>query len=302
MCFALLKGSPMKGHVEKLFPMNSVEIPEEKLTFTVDENGVEYEMRMLGLKYAEKTEETTAEVGDTVYCTSDAFADNRTVIVYTSAAIPGTEEVSAALCGKSMGDCVETELCGKRVALTVSKIVRRTPAPLTDALAKSAGIDGVSTVEEYREHVREKLLSDVKLEASKELCRFVLDELIEKSVFSYDEKEMDEYVAGLVERYSAENAAMGIEMTDEELRCAVIGNQKQEWLAQAICAEKGVEVDLDEARGEAEQMAEQMAEMMSLMGEDVPDADELFEEAVRGQYLNVLFNAVEEFVAARMGN
>lgn len=48
------------------------------------------------------------------------------------------------------GESFETELVGKKVQLTVNKIVRRTPAEVTDELVAGMGVEGVSTIDEYR--------------------------------------------------------------------------------------------------------------------------------------------------------
>ncbi len=57
---------------------------------------------------------------------------------------------SKASLGMNSGESFETELVGKKVQLTVNKIVRRTPAEVTDELVAGMGVEGVSTIDEYR--------------------------------------------------------------------------------------------------------------------------------------------------------
>lgn len=114
---------------------------------------------------------------------------------------PGCPAQSAAVqaaLGKAVGDTFAARLMGKPVSLTVEKIIRRTPVAVDDALIASLGIDGVSTVEGYRAYLTEKALADAKLEQSKMAMHYLVDEMIGRSEYEYDQAEMAEQMSKLL--------------------------------------------------------------------------------------------------------
>lgn len=142
----------MNGSVSKLCDIDCIVIPEEMLNVSVDEAHIEEEIKALSLRYAEERQVDKVQKGDIVYCEADkeSFPDGRTIILYTDIDVPGAENASKASLGMNSGESFETELVGKKVQLTVNKIVRRTPAEVTDELVAGMGVEGVSTIDEYR--------------------------------------------------------------------------------------------------------------------------------------------------------
>ena len=186
----------MNGFVSKLCDIDSIRIPDELLEVHADEQTVDERVQSLSTQYARETEVSAAEQGDVVFCTADParYPDGRTVILYTALALPGAEDAVRAVIGRTVGEAFAAELAGAHVQLQVQKIARLVPAEINDALIASLGIEGVTTVEAYRGYVREKLLSDLRVERSKEIMRVYFDAIEAQSEFSYDEAEFDAYV------------------------------------------------------------------------------------------------------------
>lgn len=290
----------MKGYVTKLCHVDGIEIPAELLEAHIDARQIEEEINALSLRCAAESPVSCAEAGDIAHCRADAagYPDGRTILLFTSAALSGAEAAVRAVLGKSVGDTFKTELAGKPVTLTVEKIIRRTPVAVDDALIASLCIDGVSTVEEYRAYLTEKAQADAKMEQSKAIMRYLMDELINRSTFAYDEAEM----AAQIEKAKAEYAAMPESdgfppPSEEELAQSVVYQCKQGWVAEAFCREAGITPDEEEIR----QQAEQMGQMMGLMGENVPDEKELLDMARTDACLTPLFERINDIIVQKIG-
>lgn len=289
----------MKGIVTKLCDIDSIEIPQEMLEIRVDEQQVEAELQALSLRYASETQADVAEQGDTVFCQADreSYPDGRTILLYTAVPMPGAADAAQAALGKKPGDIFTAPLAGKNVTLTVEKIIRRTPVAVNDALIAGLGMDGVSTVEDYRNYLRNKAMDDLKMEQSKAVIRYFLEQMEQGSTFEYDPQEMDAYVQKNMEEYLKESQEMGIEESPEEIKASIIAQEKQNWMAEAFCNSRNIPVDA----ADAEDQADQMLEMMQLTGETAPDRDEMVEMILQGAYLDGVIAYINEIVEKKMG-
>lgn len=288
----------MKGYVTKLCDIDSVEIPAEMLTVSIDAERIEKEIAALSLHYAGQISAIICSEGDIVRCKADeaSYPDKRAILIFTGASLPAAEKASKAAVGKKLGESFETELAGKPVTLTVEKITRRTPAEVNDALIASIGIEGVTTVGDYRAMLTEKAEDDARLEASKAIMRYLMDTMISNSDFSYDEAEM----TAAIERAKADYAAMPVEgyaPTDEDIAQSVIYQNKQGWVAEEFCRQRGFVPD-DET---VKQQAEQIGQMMELMGENVPEEAELLDMARAEECLTPLFEHINDIIMRRIG-
>ena len=198
----------MNGTVTKLCDVDSIGIPEDMLELRVDEGALDAEIGRLSLRCAREIPAETVEVGDVVYCWGDkeAYPDGRTILLYTATALPGAEEAAKAALGRKKGSNFQTSLMGKPLGLTVEKILRRESVEVNDALIAGLGIDGVNTLAEYRDSLRNKALADLKMERSKEIIRYLMEQMEAGSAFSYDEGEMEAYLQSAEQEYAAHEA------------------------------------------------------------------------------------------------
>ena len=296
--FGRLRGETMKGSVKKLCDIESIVIPEEMLEVRVDGDLIEEEVGNLALRYANETEVGTVAKGDIVYCEADkgSFPDGRTIILYTGAALPGAEAAEEAAAGRSVGDGFETVLADKAAALKIVKIIRRTPAEINDELVASIGIYGVSSVDGYREYMREKNLADLRMEKGKELSRYIVERMEEGSSFEYSEKDFDDYCEKSLAQMPAE-PGFEMQIGPEELRSSLLSQLKLGWMSEALCEKKGIKID--DAAIEAE--ADQMAEMMGLMGENAPDRAELIEASRQNALITEFFMEIDKIIDNKLG-
>lgn len=290
----------MRGTVTNLWDMRNAEIPASLLHAEVDPQQVEQEIQNLSLRYAAQIPADTVEPGDIVACTAtpETYPDGRTILLYTAMGIPGAEKAVAAVLGSHVDDCVTAELCGRVVHLTVCKIVRPIPAEVNDQLVASIGMDGITTVADYRAWLEEKKRADCQMENHKMAVRSVMEQMLAGSTFEYDETEVDRYLALHLDEIRAEYETSGMEMPEMELiRQSFLDANRQGWLAETFCQANGIEID----REMAETDADQMMEMMRLMGEPVPSREEMVENAVRDAYIMAMFERIDGFVTEKMG-
>lgn len=286
----------MKGIVKKLCDIDGIAIPAEMLEVHVDDKQVEQAIRRLSLRYAKECPAEAAQKGDLVRCHAEA-GDGRLVLLYPGMALPGAEEAEEAALGKAAGDAIETTLCGKPVSLTVENILRRAPVEVTDALIASIGIEGVTTVAEYRVYLRNQMLADLRMERSKEITRYLMDEMIAGCEYEYDEAEMEQYIRSAEEEMAMQPDLDELGYSPEELRQAIADQAKQLWMAEAFCKAHGIAID----EADVTMQADQMQEMMSLMGEPVPDREALLEQARQDAYLTGLFTYIDNIIEQKMG-
>lgn len=289
----------MKGVVEKLCDIDSIAIPEELLDIHVEEQQVEAAVQSLSVRYAKEEAAEEVSQGDFVSCEADkeSYPDGRTILIYTGMNLPGAEEAEAAVLGKKTNDTVSTNLAGKKAMLTIQKILHRIPVEVNDELIASIGMEGVTTVADYKDHIRAKMLEDVKMENSKGIISHLIQNMTIESTYQYDEAEMDAYVQSKMDQYLQEAKEAGEEVSPEEIKEGVLNQEKQGWMAEAFCKSKGIEVDLSSI----EEDTDKMMEMMQLMGEEVPDRDEMNQMAVQDAYFGSMVAYISNMVEEKMG-
>lgn len=290
----------MKGVVTSLYPLETVDLPEEFLDVAVSPEQVEEALNRLSLRYAEEGEADTVQAGDTVYCHADAdsYPDGRTILLYPDVQMPGAEEATQALIGRRVAESFSTTLGEKDITLTIEKIVRLVPVEVNDALIASMGMEGVNTVEEYRAYMAEKMRQDAMTEKHKLAMAYVERWLEENSTFAYEEEELEKAVDENRDAIIADYLEYDLPAPSEsEMREAILMQNKQIWLSKALCEQRGMEIDT----AQAEEEADQMLEMLTLMGEEVPSREKLLEQSLENEYLNAYFTIVDEYVRGKLG-
>lgn len=289
----------MKGLVKKLFDVDSVEIPAEMLAVSIDEKCADEALERLSLRCAKEETVECVEMGDIVYCKADEslFSDNRTVLIYTSVMLPGAETAAKDVLGKKLYEIVETELCEKETKLKIEKIIHRTLATVDDSLIMSLGIEGVDSIEAYREYIKAKTVNAQKTEKVKEINHFVIKTIVDNSEFEYDEDETLEFAKKEYQKYLQEFGEEMLGESEDAIVDSIIFQLKQSWYCEAFCKQRGIEIDMQAV----EMQADQMLEMMSLMGQEVPDREEMLETEYQNECATALFAYIEGKTSEKMG-
>lgn len=289
----------MKGQVTRLLEADKVQLPAEMLSVSITPRQVEEEVHQLSMRYASQVPAQTVEPGDVVTCQPDpdAYADGRSILLYTGLDIPGAGAAAKAVLGKQAGDSLSVSLGEKQVTLTVKEIIRLAPADISDGLIASLKLEGVATVEDYRRYAAAMLKQRELDDKRKMAVGYVMERMLEGSEFSYDPAELEAYFAAHLEEIVAEYREYGMEGTEEDIRCDVLKQLEQGWMAEEICRRSGFEADM----AAVEEEASQMLEMMTLMGETPPDRETLLEKGIRNMYIMEMFRQLENLVNEKMG-
>lgn len=289
----------MNGFVSKLYDVDSIKIPEDMLEISVEDNCGDEAVKQLSLRYAEEVSADISEVNDIVYCAGDKdnYPDMRTLMIFTGSDIPGAEKAREAVLNKKVGDVVETPLADKNVTLTVNKIVRRIPVKVDDNLIAGLGIEGVETVDAYKDHVKTQTLANLKMERVKIVDSYIVKEMLEGCQFTYDEKEMDEYARETYDEYVNMYGEEEIGGSFEQVKPSIVDNIKMSWMAEAFCKSRNIEIDMSAI----EEETDQMIEMMTLAGEEVPDREEMIQMTAQSEYTSQLFSYLESKTAEKIG-
>ena len=101
------------------------------------------------------------------------------------------KDIEAALIGKKKGDTFSMTVNGSSAEITVLWVKRRVVPKLTDAMAAQMGVEDVTTVQEYTDHVTQELVDEDKEKKQNAIWNMVSKKIIEESEFEVDEKEVE---------------------------------------------------------------------------------------------------------------
>ena len=141
------------------------------------------------------------------------------------------------------------------------------------------------------------MIEDQKMEKSKEIVRYILHEMVEKSTYQYDETEMEAYAQSMAVQYAKEQEEAGEAVDLKDMKAGAVSNMKQYWMAEAFCKAKEIPVDLSAI----EEDTDKMIEMMELMGEEVPDRAEMKEMAVQDAYFGGMMTYMDKMIKEKTG-
>lgn len=200
----------MKSKVTYLYDMRQASVPEELRKWRVSEAEVQVQLARVAAAHPVETKPSTVALGDSVLCrTAGKEAKwNRDALPF----YPGRNmlpEVETALVGMQVG---ETREVGDK-EITVMEITRRQPAPLTDALIAEEGIEGVSTLAQYRDWWKHNTEQDRRNRALSSIVYCLQAEVVSHSQILCDEAEMDRMSHKMAQKQYTAMVNAGIDPT-----------------------------------------------------------------------------------------
>lgn len=257
--------------VKQLYDISKIVVPQEMTKWKVTDDQIEEQLKTIAKLSAVETDGDVAAVDDCVVlsCEEGALA-GRTVLLYPGLNLPGAEAAEQAVLGLSIGSELTVELNGE-VKLKVEKILRRVPVAIDDELIKAQAIEGIATVDAYREWYRKKAGMENREQALKMIKSYYLDCLAEKSEFDYDHAELDAWVDEGIQQqimYMAEVTGQPAEISEEE-----IAEMKRKGrlmplravVEQEICQSQGFTFTQDMFEDEIKAMADEMPGMEDML-------------------------------------
>ena len=269
----------------------------QKTVKEVTDADVEAELNKLVEKKAELVlkEEGTVENGDTAVIDFEGFKDgipfeggkgeNYPLVIGSGSFIPGFEEQMLGMGIEETKDLNVTfpenygaaELAGQAVVFTVTvhEIKTKVYPELNDELVKEAGVEGVETVDAYREYVKNNLLEKAEAEAERNFENDVLTAVCEVAEVEIPEVMIKEETDRLVNDFAQRLAQQGFSL---EQFMSMTGQTEEMIRAEmATDAEAKVKVTLvleaiakaENFEASEEDVNKELANMASMYGMDV---------------------------------
>lgn len=207
-------------------------------------------------------------------------AENYELVIGSNQFIPGFEsqmvgmkpEEEKAVTVTFPEDYQEKTLAGKEAVFQVKlhEIKERVVPTLTVDFVKDLNIDGVSTVDEYREHVKNHLLDTKKSQNDNHVLHTVVEKATENASFELPEEMVMEEVSRMQDNAEKQIKQYGLdfntylqymgktkEQYDEEIKLEAGKNLRQQLVIEAIGKQEALEVTEAEIEAKYAEIVEQ---------------------------------------------
>lgn len=195
----------MRSKVLSMFPFEQVDITPYRRHVTLDEAKLQKEMDRVVYPYITWEDGEEAAAGDVVSCRMESddprFRRENAQITVGAGLLNKAEEQK--LVGARVGT-VQTLSCrGSAVTVTVLDIRKRRVPPLEDRMVAALGLDGVTTVEQYRAYLVNQAVDEQFDNDSYEVIEAVLQTVRERSEVLIDEADWQQTVDWDLNRLAA---------------------------------------------------------------------------------------------------
>lgn len=182
----------MNSKVTELYDYTKAPIPDELRRWRVTDEEVQEALKKLSFAHAREKEIQISREKDCVVCRGEGNTPpwNRSVLLFYPGFNLCDTAVEQAMIGKKAGDQVRFSTSRGEAVLTVIRVLGGwEPFPISDALVKMEKIDGVDTVEKYRNWYRETTQTTRREEQSIPIGVELLQQVLKKSQVYIDPKE-----------------------------------------------------------------------------------------------------------------
>ena len=166
----------MRSYVLSMKDPKQVDLSASLVAVPIDADKVEAELRRIALPYVRWEPVAEAAAGDLAICRMHSelprFERPKLKLMLGSGMF--RREIEEAAVGMKPGEEKTVTLPEGNLQLTLMEVSRQTIPEPDDEMVRALRLEGVASVEDYREHLREKL----RLDAAKELSREPLEQLI----------------------------------------------------------------------------------------------------------------------------
>lgn len=186
----------VRSKVISMFPFEQVDITPFKRRPEIDEARLQKELDRAVYPYITWEEGDHAAAGDVLTCRmeSDDSRFQRSQAKITVGAGLLDKEEEQKLVGARVGT-VHTLFCrGSKVTLTVLAIQKRHVPQLEDHMIQALGLDGVATVAQYRDYLRNQALDEQFANDSYKVIQAVMREVAQRSEVLIDQADWQQAV------------------------------------------------------------------------------------------------------------
>lgn len=221
----------MRSRILTLKPYDTVDITPYRIPFAVDKKKLEYEMNRLRNPYISWKEGNVAGKGDMAVCRMESEAprfnkENITVAV-GSGLLP--RELEELLTGMTVGEHRVVRVGEDQVCVTLLSVKNKLVPELSDEMVRGLALDGVETIDDYREYLIQKQKTELAEQVGYEANRFVMDTVLDDSEFVLHKSDWDRAVELKVNRLRVLCKQEGLvfeEMTEAEFAAGRVPDVK----------------------------------------------------------------------------
>lgn len=263
----------------------------KKEAATVSDDDINAQMKTIQERFADfmiKEEDGTVENGDTAVIDFEGFKDgvafeggageNYPLEIGSGSFIPGFEEQLVGMKAEETKDVTVTfpeayqapDLAGQEAVfkVTVHEIKYKELPEFNDELVKQANIEGVETVEAFKEYTMKNLTEQKEAQVEETFTNALLTKIVENAEVDIPQVMIDEETDGMVEDFSRRLQSQGYSMdlytqvtgmTMEQIREQMAVDAKSKvnvrLVLEAIAAKENLEVSEDDINTEMETIA-----------------------------------------------
>ena len=216
----------MKSKVIKLYDYHLSKIPEELTKWRISEEEINEQLNLMAEKYKDFMPVNEVQLGDGVLCTcieNTSLNGRKTVYLY-----PGQNllDIDSILLNKKLNEIFELTIHDTNLKLKIEKIYRKSSITIiNDDLIKNENIEGIETVEEYKEWYRKKGEESIDNKLW-QIHAFWCREVGDKSELAIDQEEMDAYVKKNARRMYDDLIEQGINPCISEDGLTILSEQE----------------------------------------------------------------------------
>ena len=283
---------------------------------SVDENDIANELERLQNRFAElvlkEGEDVAVENGDTTVIDFEGFrdgipfeggkAEGHTLEIGSGSFIPGFEEKMLGMKVEETRDIELTfpedyhaeDLAGANVVfkVTVHEIKGKVLPELNDELVKQAKVEGVETVEAYKEYASKTLLENREKDAAERFEEAILTALCENATVEIPQCMIDDETDQIYQQYVQRLTSQGLTMeqyfqftgqNEEMLRSqmSIDGAKRVEirLILEAIAKAENIEVTAEELANEYQKLADMYQMDVNVIKGYIPEDNLSFDVA-----------------------
>ena len=204
----------MNSRVITMFPYQKVDLTPFKRKPEIDEEKLRKELDRTVYPYITWEDGEQADRGDVIDCRMESDNERycRDCAKITVGAGLLDREEENKLVGAGVGSTHELVCRGSKVTLTVLAVKKRHVPDLTDRMVEALGIDGISTVNQYRRQLRKQALDERFTNESYEVIQAVLKTVRERSEVLITEEDWQQTVQWDLNRLSVISRFEGMEL------------------------------------------------------------------------------------------
>lgn len=216
-----------------------MDVNPDWLQYSIDQHAIEEELQRIQKKHRQLVEVEDVRNGDsvTLNLTSEEKKYNRENLTISIGLGLFSKELEEQLVGRRSQEAVDLNVQGHEVHVQMVSIVRSVIPPWTDAMAAEERIDGVSTLEELKAHIKEQMRDNLIASNMHYLINNVNRQMAEKGKYNLIQEDLDLLIDMELERVRLMAQSDGLvleEMTEEQFQGRIPVKSYEEFLNMII--------------------------------------------------------------------